>query len=70
MEVQTSFACGHSTPVAVDIDGDVAVPSEVKGLGKCAGCMEETNLIAISGVQPGPDGDLALDSIFLMPVEG
>jgi len=67
--VQTRFDCGHTTTVAVNVDEDVGIPPEVRGLGKCADCMDEDNLIAISGVQPQASGTLTLDSIFLMPVE-
>lgn len=67
--VQTRFDCSHTTTVEVDIDDDVGVPNEVRGLGKCGACMEETNLVPISGVQPQPGGMLVLDSIFLMAVE-
>ncbi|HEV3311841.1 MAG TPA: hypothetical protein VG815_15125 [Chloroflexota bacterium] len=67
--VQTNFDCKHSAVVEVDLDDDVEVPAEVRGLGKCGDCMDETNLIAISGVQPQASGRLVLDSIFLMPIE-
>ena len=69
ISVVTRFDCSHTTPVEVEVDSDVEVPSEVRGLGKCAECMEETNLIAISGLQPQPNGRLIVDSIFLMPIE-
>lgn len=67
--VQTAFTCRHTAEVKVDIDDDVEVPDEVKGLGKCADCMNETNLMAIPGVQPQANGRLLLESIFLMPAE-
>ncbi len=67
--VQTRFDCSHVTTVKVQLDDDVQVPEEVRGLGKCRACMEETNLIPITGVQPLPTGDLVLDSIFWMPIE-
>lgn len=70
VSVQASFVCKHTTAVEVDVDSDVSLPDEVRGLGKCADCMEETNLIAISGVQPRADGSLMLDSVFWMPIEG
>lgn len=69
VSVQTRFDCSHTSVVDVQIDDDVNVPAEVRGLGKCEECMAESNLIPISGVQPLPTGDLVLDSIFLMPVE-
>jgi hypothetical protein len=69
MSVNTTFDCKHTTAVDVDLDHDVFIPAEVHGLGKCQDCMEEDNLIAISGVQPTPSGSLVLDSIFLMPIE-
>lgn len=65
----TRFDCGHAVEVMVDIDSDVEVPAEVRGLGKCGDCMEEDNLVPISGVQPQANGRLVLDSIFLMPIE-
>jgi hypothetical protein len=68
--VQAAFDCKHVTPVDIDVDADVRIPDDVRGLGKCADCMEETNLIAISGVQPQSDGTLVLDSVFWMPIEG
>ncbi|GEM_PF-3403230 len=67
--VPTHFDCSHTADVEVDIDADVQVPGEVRGLGKCGECMEEGHLIPISGVQPLPSGALQLDSIFLMPLE-
>jgi hypothetical protein len=67
--VHTLFDCGHASDVSVDIDSDVEVPAEVRGLGKCGECMEEDNLVPISGVQPQANGRLVLDSIFLMPIE-
>jgi len=70
VSVQAVFDCKHTSSVRVSLDADVKVPDQVRGLGKCADCMEETNLIAISGVQPGPDGSLSLDSVFWMPIEG
>ena len=68
--VSALFDCKHSTPVEVDVDSDVEVPTEIRGLGKCSECMEESNLIAISGVQPRSNGSLVLDSVFWMPIEG
>jgi len=70
VSLQAAFDCKHTTDVEVDVDADVEVPSQVRGLGKCADCMEETNLIAISGVQPRADGSLVVDSVFWMPIEG
>ena len=69
MAVKTNFDCKHTTSVNVELDNDVYIPAEVHGLGKCPECMEEDNLVAISGVQPTASGTLVLDSIFLMPVE-
>jgi hypothetical protein len=66
---QTRFDCGHAVEVMVDIDSDVEVPAEIRGLGKCGDCMEEDNLVPISGIQPQANGRLVLDSIFLMPIE-
>lgn len=67
--VQTRFDCTHTTSVEVQIDPEVGVPEEVRGLGKCCDCMEEAKLIPITGVQPQAGGRLVLDSIFWMPVE-
>lgn len=67
--VQARFDCKHATEVPVQIDDDVEVPAEVRGLGKCRECMKETKLVAISGVQPQPGGRLVLDSIFWMPID-
>lgn len=69
VSVQTKFDCNHTELIKVNLDSDVAVPAEVRGLGKCTECMEETHLIPISGVQPDENGQLMLDSIFLMPIE-
>jgi hypothetical protein len=67
--VRARFDCSHTTVVEVHLDEDVEIPPEVRGLGKCQDCMEETELVAISGVQPLAGGRLVLDSIFLMPIE-
>lgn len=67
--VHTVFDCKHEKDVDVSIDNDVEVPSQVRGLGKCPECAGQQNVIAVSGVAPGPGGKtLVLDSILMMPL--
>lgn len=68
--VHTEFDCGHTHEIDVDIDEDVRVPEQVRGLGKCPDCMTEEKIVPISGVAPGPGGrDLVLDSILMIPIQ-
>jgi hypothetical protein len=67
--VHAKFDCSHEVDVDVSIDEDVEVPPIVRGLGKCADCSGEENLVPVSGVAPQPGGDhLIVDSIMLIPV--
>ncbi|MDQ2744597.1 MAG: hypothetical protein M3Z66_20200 [Chloroflexota bacterium] len=69
--VHTLFDCKHEKDIEVRLDDDVVVPGTVRGIGKCPDCMEEDQLIAISGVAPGPGGRvLTLDSIMMIAIEG
>lgn len=52
----------------VQIDDDVQIPEQVRGLGKCPDCAGYERSIAISGVAPGPGGStLVLDTVLMMP---
>jgi hypothetical protein len=67
--VNTLFDCKHETIIDVQIDDDVIVPSQVRGLGKCPECMGEESAVPVSGVAPEPGGkQLVLDSIMLIPI--
>ena len=67
--VHALFDCKHEMDVDVSIDDDVEIPEQVRGLGKCPSCAGQDNVIAISGVAPGPGGKtLVLDSILMMPM--
>jgi hypothetical protein len=66
--VHTVFDCKHERDVDVQIDDDVQIPEQVRGLGKCPDCAGYERSIAISGVAPGPGGStLVLDTILMMP---
>jgi hypothetical protein len=66
--VHTRFDCSHEVDLDVDIDPDIEVPQTVRGLGKCAACSGEENLVPVSGVAPQPGGHaLIVDSIMLIP---
>lgn len=67
--VQTRFDCGHVLEVRVRLDDDVTVPEQVRGLGKCGDCMKEDKLMPIPGIAPKANGDLVLDSVFMMPID-
>lgn len=67
--VHTTFDCKHDLDIEVNIDDDVEIPAQVRGLGKCPRCTGEENAVPVSGVAPGPGGRrLVLDSIMMMPV--
>lgn len=67
--VNTLFDCKHETIVEVQIDDDVIVPAQVRGLGQCPECMGELGAVPVSGVAPQPGGKvLVLDSIMMIPV--
>lgn len=67
--VRTVFDCRHEVDIDVEVDDEVEIPSQVRGLGKCAACLGQDNLVPVSGVAPQPGGKrVVLDSIMLMPV--
>ena len=69
--VNTLFDCKHETMIEVQIDDDIVVPSQVRGLGQCPDCMgeESETAVPVSGVAPQPGGkELVLDSIMLIPI--
>ena len=67
--VNTLFDCKHETVIEVQIDDDVIVPAQVRGLGQCPLCMGEESAVPVSGVAPQPGGkELVLDSIMLIPI--
>lgn len=67
--VQTLFDCKHEKEIEIQIDDDIIVPGQVRGLGKCPDCSGEENAVPVSGVAPGPGGKtLVLDSIMMIPV--
>lgn len=67
--VHTIFDCKHEKDIEVDIDNDVEVPAEVRGLGKCPDCAGQPHAVPVSGVAPGPGGQtLVLDSILMIPI--
>lgn len=69
--VNTLFDCKHETIIDVNIDDDVVVPHQVRGLGQCPECIGENNAMPVSGVAPQPGGrELVLDSIMLIPIGG
>ena len=69
--VHTLFDCKHETEIKVQIDSDVEIPDQVRGLGKCPDCLGQPKLWPVPGVAPQPGGQkLVVDSIMLIPVEG
>ncbi len=69
VNVNTLFDCKHETVVEVQIDDDVVVPAQVRGLGQCPECSGDLSAVPVSGVAPQPGGkQLVLDSIMLIPV--
>jgi hypothetical protein len=69
-QVKTLFdECKHEKMIEVDVDPDTEIPEQVRGLGLCPDCMEEENIVPISGVAPKPGGkQVVLDSILMMPI--
>lgn len=66
--VHTRFDCSHEVDVDVAVDDDIEVPEMVRGLGQCAACSGEENLVPVSGVAPQAGGQkLIVDSIMLIP---
>lgn len=67
-QVHTRFDCTHEVNLDVSLDDDVEVPPLVRGLGQCAECSGEENLVPVSGVAPQAGGEkLVVDSIMLIP---
>ena len=67
-QVHARFDCTHEVNLDVSIDDDVEVPPVVRGLGQCAECSGEENLVPVSGVAPQAGGEkLIVDSIMLIP---
>jgi hypothetical protein len=67
--INTRFDCTHETVVDVNLDDDVVIPDQVRGLGKCPACLGDESAVPVSGVSPQPGGrELVLDSIMLIPV--
>jgi hypothetical protein len=69
-QVRTLFdGCKHVKVIDVDVDPDTEIPAQVRGLGLCPDCMEEENVVPVSGVAPKPGGkQVVLDSILMMPI--
>jgi len=69
-QVRTVFdECKHEKLIDVSVDSDTEIPERVRGLGLCPDCMEEENVVPVSGIAPKPGGkEVVLDSILMMPI--
>lgn len=68
VQVQTVFDCRHERELSVQIENDVVIPDQVRGIGKCPQCRGGGEYYNVAGIAPQSGGkELVLDTIMIMP---